>query len=545
VDYKLEALKSVLELSQSEEVRSLDDLLINKHAYFLSRIFSGEMAENFGIMHPETTFENLAKFQHYQSIELLQKIYKESANQDSKQSLLQRIIKYVQSNFNIQNQEAVRLLREEFRVWDLLHKPQDIKELIKDILPNSSGYLILQLSESKQFMYVAYMFINKQRETKYFCLKKQLLMEHHDLLRNIQLKLDNIQSTLVKTPLITDTDLVKIEADMQAEYDKIVQTLEEFCAFFTGPLNELINIAPPEPENIEPQVLDPKLAAAGKGGKDAGKDAGKKDAGKKKDETAAYESPLKPSDGGLESMTLLIDHSLFKIPFEHLKVFSKIPAVSRDFSLPLLGKRYKNITFNPTTNNSVGLSRTKIKYIFYDFKNEEKNNINALPVFTECIKKIPNAKPEGVTSTTRVSSIGEWQKYLTTASLMMYYGHSGLFDILSPKLFVELMEISKAPAFFIVDKINARKNLLEKYAKLDPEADSIPVVDQPLKTIALLTLLGCSSVGLNRWSVRPEEYRDLLEKMLLGLGEEIYFAATINKYKVNLFIVARYFYLIF
>ena len=53
----------------------------------------------------------------------------------------------------------------------------------------------------------------------------------------------------------------------------------------------------------------------------------------------SYESPLGSSKGGIESIVLLIDTNLFNLPFEHLKVFQEVPAISRDFSLLLLGKR--------------------------------------------------------------------------------------------------------------------------------------------------------------------------------------------------------------
>ena len=67
---------------------------------------------------------------------------------------------------------------------------------------------------------------------------------------------------------------------------------------------------------------------------------------------ASYESPIPASKGGLESLVLLLDTDLFSLPFDVLKVFKDIPAVSRDFSLFLLGKRYTSVGFKPEMNNS-------------------------------------------------------------------------------------------------------------------------------------------------------------------------------------------------
>ena len=95
----------------------------------------------------------------------------------------------------------------------------------------------------------------------------------------------------------------------------------------------------------------------------------------------SYESPLGASKGGIESIVLLIDTNLFNLPFEHLKVFQEVPAISRDFSLLLLGKRYKNIGYKPELNNSSGISKNQMKYIAYNFK--KSDNLNAEPIIKQ------------------------------------------------------------------------------------------------------------------------------------------------------------------
>lgn len=52
-------------------------------------------------------------------------------------------------------------------------------------------------------------------------------------------------------------------------------------------------------------------------------------------ELAVYESNLPLPTSGIESLILLIDHRIESLPFETLKVFSKIPVIARDFNLHL------------------------------------------------------------------------------------------------------------------------------------------------------------------------------------------------------------------
>ena len=95
-----------------------------------------------------------------------------------------------------------------------------------------------------------------------------------------------------------------------------------------------------------------------------------------KDELAAYDSPLKAALSGVDNLVVLLDHELMSLPFEYLHAFNEIPAKSRDFSLFLLAKRYKNIQFNSSLNNSIGIQRDKLKYVVYDFKQDEQMEIN-------------------------------------------------------------------------------------------------------------------------------------------------------------------------
>lgn len=56
------------------------------------------------------------------------------------------------------------------------------------------------------------------------------------------------------------------------------------------------------------------------------------------------------------------------LPWERLETFSKIPAVSRDYSLNIFAKRLKSIGFKAESNNSLGIAKDKIKFTSYEFK---------------------------------------------------------------------------------------------------------------------------------------------------------------------------------
>ena len=47
-----------------------------------------------------------------------------------------------------------------------------------------------------------------------------------------------------------------------------------------------------------------------------------------------------------------------------------VPAVSRDFSLGVLSKRMKVANFNSETNNCSGISKDKLSYFAYEFKED-------------------------------------------------------------------------------------------------------------------------------------------------------------------------------
>lgn len=151
-----------------------------------------------------------------------------------------------------------------------------------------------------------------------------------------------------KTPITLDEDLHKLEAESERDIALIMLELESFFEPVTQQLDLLIN--PPvkvAQEEEEAQVAQ-NAAPGGKGAPAPKKDdkkappakappAGKAAPGGKggPGELAAYESNLPLPTSGIESLVLLLDHRIESLPFENMKIFSKIPSMSRDFNLHL------------------------------------------------------------------------------------------------------------------------------------------------------------------------------------------------------------------
>ncbi len=60
--------------------------------------------------------------------------------------------------------------------------------------------------------------------------------------------------------------------------------------------------------------------------------------------------------------------------------------------------------------------------------------------------------------------------------MLIYYGNPPLMNILTTKIILDMNEICSTKAMIIMDKINARKQVLDKYSSLDPEiSEKIPL----------------------------------------------------------------------
>ena len=524
IDYRLDSLNYLLDLKEHMPDGMTGNLFIDGQALYYSWLLALETLENFGLLHPETSFESLARYQHFLSLEeLMNGVLKQSTNQDFKPFLFYRLLKPLNNQLHTTNPELISLM-DGSRVFELLNKWNMSFKEIKEILPGGSAYCILQSSPDKRFMYLGFMSVNKDRNFRFYVNRFRFTSKDYDKLRTFKTTLDGIKSSLIKTPIITDQDLDKLEAEYETQYTQLLSEFESFCSFFTGSLNQFINVET-KPEVVE----EAKGAGPGKSPPNP-KDQKKKPT---KDEMQNYENPLGGSPSGVETLVFMLDDELFDLPFERLEVFSKIPVISRDLSLLFQAKRLNKAGFVASSNNSSGFKRDALKYVCYDFKTlEGQDKLNAGPIIEENMKILPSLKFEGVSSRVRIASLGEWQKYLSSGSFLLFHGHSSFLDIISPRLFCDMIEINNIRACVIFDRINARKAYIDKAIRLDPDAEKVPIVHQPYKTIKLLSLLGIHSIAINQWSVKPTEFTQTLDHAVKGIGEEIYFGAILNKYKM-------------
>jgi hypothetical protein len=174
-----------------------------------------------------------------------------------------------------------------------------------------------------------------------------------------------IKGNMQKTPITLEEDLHKLEAESERDIALIMLELESFFEPVSQQLDLLIN--PPvkvAQEEEEAQVAQ-NAAPGGKGAPAPKKDdkkappakappAGKAAPGGKggPGELAAFESNLPLPSSGIESLILLLDHRIESLPFENMKIFSKIPSMSRDFNLHLHMQRLKSIGHQALIHNN-------------------------------------------------------------------------------------------------------------------------------------------------------------------------------------------------
>ena len=119
-------------------------------------------------------------------------------------------------------------------------------------------------------------------------------------------------------------------------------------------------------------------------------------------------------------------------------------------------------------------------------------------------------KWEGASSGNRITSVGEWQRYFSTGSMVLFYGNPGFMNVFSPKLFLDMIEISKVRSVTIIDKINVKKTIIEKFSALDPEGEKTPLNESLMNSAVWLSILGVATVSATQWTVEPHLAPQLL-----------------------------------
>ena len=194
---------------------------------------------------------------------------------------------------------------------------------MKESLPHSAAYLILQLSDDEQFLYCGVMCINRERRISYHVTKLALAGTDRSTLFGMITTLAQNKLTMQKAPITIEEDLINLERDANEEITKLIEQLEAFFEPITSQLEPLINpavegmadeaeavaqAAPAKGGKADPKKDDKKAKAPPKGGKGGAADA----------LLAAYESNLPLTSAGIESVVLFLDTKLESLPFESL-----------------------------------------------------------------------------------------------------------------------------------------------------------------------------------------------------------------------------------
>lgn len=390
---------------------------------------------------------------------------------------------------------------------------------IKEILPHSSAYLILQFSPNMKYLYVGFLTINKEQKFEYYLTKLTLTDTVLNDLHNIKERIDSMKNYMAKTPITIQEDLDIIEDDAEKELTSIIEDTELFLNPILTQLNDLINpvIEAPETDQIE----EP---AAAKKGKEPPKADPKKGA---KDELAKYESGLPLPTSGIESLVLLLDSRITTLPIEACTIFDKIPVISRDFSLHSYTNRLINLGHKAELHNNQGIARENLTYI-YDAPSSTYANFKSEIIDVQK-SLIPGSTWRGIDTTEHIPSDGEWQRLLQSSSLFAYFSMTALVHTYPPYKLADTSTIAKSNAAIILDRMNSFKPLINKdvlTSKYYKEKQ------EPEQTAALLTILGLNSIVVNQWAISPEENTRIFKHMLTQMGTEgRYIGASIQKHE--------------
>lgn len=333
---------------------------------------------------------------------------------------------------------------------------------MKENLPHSAAYLLLQLSDDEQYLFCGVMVINKERKITYHITKLNLTGADRESLFKMITTLAQNKLTMQKAPITIEEDLIALEKDSNEEIIKLLEQLEAFFGPITEHLEPIINpdLDLPEEEAEAAQApakgkADPKKDDK-KGGKAPAKGKGAADAA-----LAAYESNLPVPSSGIESLVLLIDSKLESLPLESLKVFKGIPVLCRDFNLHMYMQRLKALGHQAELHNNRGVQKESMSYIVDPPKSLEPQAQGL--VEAELPKMLPGCPWSGIlTSTQHTPSIGEWQEKISQSSLFAYYSMTCLLHRFPPALVADLSIFSKCRAMIIFDRMNSFKTLVDR-----------------------------------------------------------------------------------
>ena len=349
VNYKNEMLRCFVDLVQNKigsnedaEKSTLDRILevigSNRVENVLGT-FACEFAEGRANLNKEQAFYYISLYQYAVNRQQLQNTYLSVTTEKHPDIGHLRGLQLIKDQFSYVTcpsmpqmyQHIEGQLKEQSKPYQIM-KDVSTLEQMKENLPTSTGFLIIQMADDQNSLYVAYCQVGKERKFSYYINKIPVPLDKKAELGSMVERLASMKTSMQKTPITIDEDLEALERESERELSSLMANMEEFFAPVTEAIGEMLHPAVEEDKEDE----DVSAAGAGKGkGKEEKKAApakaapkGGKGAAGQPIEVAAYESNIPLTTGGVESVVIMIDQAFETLPIEALQVFSKVPVVS-------------------------------------------------------------------------------------------------------------------------------------------------------------------------------------------------------------------------
>ena len=117
------------------------------------------------------------------------------------------------------------------------------------MLPPKSAYLIFELNNSSDELYIGFLRINTPAKNFYTIKKFKLTKQVLNKLQNIQKEQQSIAGMLYKTPLQTEEEAHKMENEQNEKYMEIIKEFNETIAPYFAHIHPLLNEEPPNTYN--------------------------------------------------------------------------------------------------------------------------------------------------------------------------------------------------------------------------------------------------------------------------------------------------------
>lgn len=167
------------------------------------------------------------------------------------------------------------------------------------------------------------------------------------------------------------------------------------------------------------------------------------------------------------------------------------------------------IGFKPDANNSNGFGLDKAKYVSYDFKDPE---VSFKALSTAITAKNPAVKFDGLASTIRIPSIGDYSRWLSDNGFLQVYGPIDFLNYMKVPLMLENAGTNKARLLILTDRLNYKKSLINKFLTLDENTPPNSIDDESRILNAVVDLLDINMIK-NNWTSSIEMNR----RAMLGM----------------------------